>query len=118
MKPRILKKHHTRYLAEFLVECSQNPDWKKKLQGLTEENKLDTAVEGFPADFIDDFPEIDALNLQYCVERVEYSEVPRVASRWWPLEEDTHFYVAYPAAFPESSIYMAIDFDDHADCCH
>ena len=40
MKPRILKKHHSRYLAEFLVECSQNPEWTKKLQGLNEENRL------------------------------------------------------------------------------
>ena len=30
MKPRILKKHHSRYLAGFLVECSQNPEWTKK----------------------------------------------------------------------------------------
>ena len=57
MKPRILKKHHSRYLAEFLVECSQNPEWTKKLQGLNEENKLDTAVEGLPKEFLEDFPE-------------------------------------------------------------
>ncbi|MEK9711775.1 MAG: hypothetical protein VW258_04335 [Thalassolituus sp.] len=118
MKPRILKKHHTRYLAEFLVECSQNEEWKKKLQSLSGEDKLDTALEGMPAEFVEDFPEVEALNLQYCVERVEYEEVPRAASSWWPVDDETHYYVAYPAQFPESEIYLAIDFDDHSECCH
>jgi hypothetical protein len=118
MKPRILKKHHTRYLAEFLVECSQNPQWSSKLQQLNDENKLDTAIDGFPAELIEDFPEIESLNLQYCIERVALEEVPRAAACWWPIEQDTHFYVAYPAAFPETSLYMAVDFDDHSGCCH
>ena len=118
MKPRILKKYHTRYLAEFLVECSQNEEWKKKLQGLNDENKLDTSVEGLPADFVADFPELNGLDLQYCVERIELTEIPRAASCWWPIDDSTHFYVAYPAQFPEATLYMAIDFDDHSDCCH
>ena len=118
MKPRIAKKHHSRYLAEFLVEASQNPEWKKKLQSLSDETKLDTAVDGFPEYLLEDLPEISALALQYCIERVELNEVPRAASCWWPIEDDTHFYVAYPANFPETKLYMAVDFDDHSECCH
>ena len=118
MKPRILKKHHSRYLAEFLVECSQNPEWTQKLQGLNEENKLDTAVEGLPKEFLEDFPEAEQYNLAYSVERVDLSEVPRAASCWWPVDEETHYYVASPTAFPEAKLYLATDFDDHSDCCH
>ena len=117
-KARIIKKHHTRFLADFLVECSQDEVWKGKMQKLGLEDKLDTAVEGYPQEFVEVFPEAQQYELQYCVERLELADIPRAACCWWPIEEDTHYYVAYPAQFPESSIYMAIDFDDHSECCH
>ena len=117
-KPRIVKKLHTRYLADFFVEVSQDPEWEKKLQALQTEDKLDTAETGFPAEFFNWFPEAETLNLQYCIERVELADVPRAASCWWPMDEHTHFYMAYPAQFPQSAIYMAIDFHgDHGHCC-
>ena len=28
-KARVIKKQHTTYLAEFLLECSQDPEWKR-----------------------------------------------------------------------------------------
>ncbi len=115
---RIIKKQHTRYLPDFFVEVSQDPEWEKKLQALQVEDKLDTADSGFPAEFLTWFPEAQALNLNYCIERVEYADIPREASCWWPVDEHTHYYMAYPAQFPQSSIYMAIDFHgDHSDCC-
>lgn len=116
-KARIVKKLHGRYLAEFLLECSQDEEWKKKLQSLNEENRLETAVEGLPPAFIEDFPETTEMSLEYSVERLSLEEVPRAASCWWPVDEQTHFYVAYPAQFPEKRLYMAVDFDDHSDCC-
>ena len=117
MKPRILKKIHNRFLAEFLVEASQSDDWKKKLQTLNDENKLDTSVEGFPFELLEYCPEVEAFQLEYSIERVALADVPRAASCWWPIEQDTHFYVAYPTAFPETKLYMAVDFDDHSSCC-
>lgn len=116
-KPRIIKKKHVTYLGEFLIECSQDDAWKTKMQGLTLEDKLDTAIEGFPAEFEEVFPETKAMALQYCIERVEFADIPRAASCWWPVDETTHYYVAYPAQYPESTLYMAIDFDDHSECC-
>lgn len=114
---RIIKKRHTNYLGDFLVDVSQDESWKKKLQALQIEDKLDTAQEGFPEYFAQSFPETEAMQLQYCVERVNLDDVPRAAACWWPIEENTHYYIAYPAQFPRASIYMAIDFDDHSDCC-
>lgn len=117
-KARVIKKQHTTYLAEFLLECSQDPEWKKKLQGLNDEKRLETSLEGFPPAFSEDFPETAAMELKYSVERLELDEIPRAASCWWPVDEETHFYVAYPVDFPQTRLYMAVDFDDHADCCH
>ena len=115
---RIIKKLHTRYLADFFVECSQDEDWSKKLRGLKIEDKLNTAEEGFPEFFTDCFPETGSMGLEYSVERVNYADVPRGASCWWPVEANTHYYIAYPTQFPQSSIYMAIDFHDgHEECC-
>ncbi len=115
---RIVKKQHTRLLAEFFVDVSQDAEWEKKLQALQIEDKIDTAEAGFPAEFADFFPEAEAQKLQYCIERVNLEDVPRAASCWWPIEENTHYYMAYPAQFPQATIYMAIDFNgDHADCC-
>ena len=115
---RITKKFHSRYLADFFVECSQDPEWEKKLRELKIEDKLNTVEDGFPADFAEIFPETQGLNLQYCIERITLADVPRAASCWWPTDENTQFYMAYPAEFPQSSIYMAIDFPDgHENCC-
>lgn len=115
---RIIKKQHTRYLPEFFVEVSQDPEWEEKLQALQIEDKLNTTEAGFPQEFLKWFPETQAMNLEFCIERVDLADVPRAAACWWPIEENTHFYMAYPAQFPQSSIYMAIDFHgDHQDCC-
>ncbi|WP_430462077.1 hypothetical protein ACQUQU_04625 [Thalassolituus sp. LLYu03] len=115
---RIVKKHHTRLLAEFLVEVSQDAEWEKKLQALQVEDKLNTSEAGFPEEFLKWFPEAETLKLEYSIERVELADVPRAASCWWPLEDNTHYFMAYPAQFPQSAVYMAIDFHgDHQDCC-
>ena len=117
-KARIIEKQHTNYLAEFLLECSQDSDWEKKLQSLSDENRLETALEGFPPAFTEDFPETVGMNLQYCIEKVALDEIPRAASCWWPMEDDTHFFVAYPVRFPETRLFMAVDFHDHSGCSH
>ncbi|KZZ41926.1 hypothetical protein A3759_10740 [Thalassolituus sp. HI0120] len=114
---RIIKKRHTIYLGEFLVDASQDKSWKKKLQELKIEDKLNTSEIGFPSDFNAFFPETVGMELQYCIERVNLEDVPRAASCWWPVDEATHFYMAYPAGFPQTSIFMAIDFEEHSDCC-
>jgi hypothetical protein len=114
---RIIKKKHSTYLGEFLIESSQDEAWKQKMQALTLEGKLDTAIEGFPAEFVEAFPETADMNLQYCIERVELADVPRAAACWWPVDDATHYYVAYPAQFPQATLFMAIDFDDHSECC-
>jgi hypothetical protein len=113
-KARIEKKLHTRYQAEFLFECSQDPQWAAKLQALEGEQVLESAQEGMPADLLAAFPELDTMALNYCIERVELNEVPRDASCWWPLEEGTQFFLCYPARFPQAALYLAVDFDDHA----
>jgi len=46
---RIVKKQHTRLLAEFFVDVSQDAEWEKKLQALQIEDKIDTSEAGFPA---------------------------------------------------------------------
>lgn len=109
---RIIKKRHTTYLAEFLVDASQDESWKQKLRQLPIEDKLDTAEVGFPANFNACFPETLGMRLHYCIERVTLEDVPREASCWWPVDEATHYFITYPAAFPRAAIYMAIDFDD------
>ncbi|MFC3681065.1 hypothetical protein [Bacterioplanoides pacificum] len=114
---RIIKKRHTNYLGDFLLDVSQDESWKNKLQQLTIEGKLDTAEDGFPAYFTDSFPETVGMQLHYCIERVNLDDVPREAACWWPVDESTHYYVAYPAQFPSAAIYLAIDFDDHSECC-
>jgi hypothetical protein len=115
---RIVKKHHTRYLGEFLVDVSQDEGWKQKLQQLKIEDKLDTTEQGFPAYFTDCFPETVGMELQYCIERVNVEDIPRAASCWWHIDDNTHCYMAYPAQFPRAAVYMAIDFDDHSQCCN
>ncbi|MCY0964674.1 hypothetical protein [Parathalassolituus penaei] len=112
---RITKKYHTRFLADFFVECTHDAAWEAKLKGLELEGKLDTAVEGFPEVFGDMYPETDGMNLHYCIERVELAAIPRAASCWWPISAETEFFMCYPADFPQSAVYMAIDFEDH-DC--
>lgn len=115
---RILKKWHTRYLADFMTECTYDAAWEERLKNLKVEDKLNTAELGFPEEFTLFFPETQGMNLQYCLERVELKDIPRSASCWWPTSENTHFFMAYPAQFPQSPIYMAIDFHgDHAECC-
>ena len=115
---RIIKKQHTRYLPEFFVEVSQDPVWEEKLQALQIEDKLNTSEAGFPEEFLKWFPEAAALNLEFCIERVNLADVPRAASCWWPVDEKTAYFMAYPAQFPQASVYMAIDFhDDGHECC-
>lgn len=116
---RITKKLHTRYLADFFIEASQDQHWGKKLQALTIEGRLNTAEDSFPEHFVAFFPETQGMELAYSIERVRYEDVPRSASCWWPLEDNTHYYIAYPNEFPQVAIYMAIDFDDHhhGECC-
>lgn len=115
---RIVKKLHSRYLADFFIECSQDLEWEKKLRELKIEDKLNTAEAGFPENFQAFFPETAGMNLEYSVERVTLADVPRAASCWWPVEENTHYYMAYPTQFPQTSIFMAIDFTDgHEHCC-
>ncbi|MBQ0727555.1 hypothetical protein [Thalassolituus oleivorans] len=117
-KPRIVKKQHSRLLGDFLIDCSQDAAWTDKLKNLTLEGKLDTAVDGFPAEFLGFCPEAEYLKLQYCIERVELADVPRAASCWWPVDENTHYYVCYPAQFPQTTVFMAMDFDEHGACCN
>lgn len=108
---RITKKKHTRFMADFLIECTQDSVWKAKLAQLEGEQKLDTVVEGMPAMFSRDFPEAAEMNLQYCIEPIDYDDVPRKASRWWPKEENARYFMCYPARFPESALYLAFDLD-------
>lgn len=117
---RIQKKKHTNLLADFLIEASQDPEWAKKLQALALEDKLDTSELGFPELFTVFFPETKKMNLEYSLERVNYADVPREASSWWPLEEEdtTSYFIAYPTQFPQSVVYMAIDFDEAHDHAH
>lgn len=120
MNKRIAKKKHTLYLGEFLIEVSQDKVWIEKLKSLDSEAKLDTAVEGMPAGFIANFPEVEAMNLQYSLEPVDVSEVPRAASCWWEVDKTTRCYLAYPSDFPRTKLYMAVDFELEAEsgCCH
>jgi hypothetical protein len=113
---RITKKHHTRFLADFFIECTQDEAWENKLRTLEIEGKLNTATDGFPEVFADLYPETVGLNLQYCVERVDYASVPRAASCWWPVDADTQYFMCYPADFPQSALYMAIDFHAAHQC--
>lgn len=111
---RIQKKLNSRYLAEFLVDCSQDAEWKEALRTLELEDKLDTAERGFPNSFHRYFPETQKMPLQFCVERLELADVPRAASCWWPSEANeagTQYYMCYPAQFPQAVIYLAMDFD-------
>lgn len=108
---RILKKWHTRYLADFLIECTHDELWEAKLKVLDTESKLDTAVDGFPVAFSEFYVETDGMNLQYCIERVQYTDVPRASSCWWPQDEKIQYFMCYPAQFPQAAIYMAIDFE-------
>jgi len=96
-------------MADFLIECTQDEGWKQKLSQLSEEGKLDTALEGMPVMFEDVFPEALGMNLQYCIESIQLADVPRRASRWWPNEEGAQYFMCYPSAFPESALYLCID---------
>lgn len=112
---RIQKKKHTNYLADFFIEASQDAEWTKKMKEMSLEDKLDTSVLGFPEFFSGFFPETKEMNLEYSIEKVNYADVPRSASSWWPLEDNTTYFVAYPTAHPAAAIYMAIDFEhNHA----
>ncbi len=117
---RIQKKKHTNFLADFLVEASQDTDWAEKMKDLALEGKLDTSELGFPEFFNGYFPETKEMNLEFSIERVSYADIPRSASSWWPgeVEGTTSYFVAYPTQFPQSSIYMAIDFDDEHEHDH
>lgn len=114
-KLRIVKKLHTRYLADFFIEASQDPQWSAKLQGLSAEERINTSEAGFPEHFVNFFPETEGMELAFSIERLELAEVPRSASSWWPIEEGTQYFMAYPSSFPEASLYMAIDFDHNHD---
>ena len=106
------KKYHTRLLGEFLIDSSRDEKWLQKLKDLTIEGKLDTNIDGYPAAFERDFEEVHQYALHYCIERVDLSDIPRQASCWWPTEEQCHYYMAYPADFPRSAIFLAMDFEN------
>lgn len=108
---RIIKKLHSRYLADFIVEASQDPEWAKKMHDLSLEDKLDTAELGFPEFFAGFFPEVGGMELKYSIERINLADIPRSSSCWWPIEKGTSYFVAYPSEFPQTTVYMAIDFD-------
>ena len=110
---RITKKLHTRYLADFFIEVSQDAQWNAKLQELGKEARINTSEVGFPENFVGFFPETETMDLSYSIERLELNDVPRSAACWWPVDEGTQYYMAYPTNFPQATIYMAIDFDDH-----
>ncbi len=107
--PRITKKKHSRYQADFLIECTQSPEWIEKLKTLTEEGRLDTALDGFPDDFFAMYPETTSMALHYGIEKITYSDVPRQASRRWPSEEGAHYFLCYPMDFPQAALYMSVD---------
>lgn len=112
-KQRITKKLHTRFLVDFFIEATQSPEWNEKLQGLEVEARLNTSEQGFPENFLGFFPETQNMGLEYSIERVELEAIPREASCWWPIEEGTQYYMAYPSNFPQAAVYLAIDFDEH-----
>ena len=112
-KPRLEKKLHTRYQADFLFECSQDPVWAEKLKNLEDGQALESAMDGLPQDFVALFPETEEMLLNYCIERVELADVPRPASCWWPIAEGTQFLFCYPAPFPQAARYFAVHIDDH-----
>ena len=113
---RIQKKKHTNLLADFFIEASQDPEWSKKMKEMGLEDKLDTSALGYPEFFDGFFPEAQSMELEFSIEKINYADVPRSASSWWPVDETTTYFVAYPTQFPQSSIYMAIDFDE--EHCH
>lgn len=108
---RIIKKIHTRYLGDFLIEASQDTSWAQKMHDLTLEDKLNTSEAGFPEVFSGLFPEASYYQLEYSIERVNLTDIPRDAAAWWPVEPGTSYFMAYPTQFPQVAIYMAIDFD-------
>lgn len=112
-KPRVTKKLHTRFLIDFFIESTQDQDWNQKLKDLAIEERINTSESGFPANFQGFFPETKTMDLAYSIERVELNAVPREASSWWPIEEGTQYYMAYPTNFPQAAVYLAIDFDEH-----
>lgn len=112
-KPRVVKKIHNRYLIDFFIEATQDQAWNKQLQELAIEGRINTSENGFPENFAGFFPETQNMGLTYSIERIELADVPREASCWWPIEEGTQYYMAYPTSFPQAAIYLAIDFDEH-----
>lgn len=112
-KARITKKLHTRFLIDFFIEATQDHDWNHKLENLAIEGRINTAEDGFPENFLGFFPETKSMDLNYSIERVELVNIPREAACWWPIEEGTQYYMAYPTNFPQAAIYLAIDFDEH-----
>ena len=112
-KARIVKKVHNRYLIDFFIEATQDDAWNKQLKELAVEGRINTSENGFPANFVSFFPETEKMGLTYSIERVELNDIPREASCWWPIEESTQYYMAYPTNFPQAAVFLAIDFDEH-----
>lgn len=104
--PRIRKKIHNRCMADFLIECTEDDLWKQKFMQLSDEDTLDTALEGMPEACAALFA---GHKLHYCVEALEWKDVPRKVSRWWPIEESARYFMCYPFEFPESALYLSMD---------
>jgi len=110
--PRIRKKIHNRYVADFLIEFIQDDVWKQKLlqlsedKALAEATMLDTALEGMPDAFAALFP---GPSLHYCIEALEWGDVPRKVSRGWPDDASSRYFMCYPFEFPGSPLYLSID---------
>ncbi|MDF1764556.1 MAG: hypothetical protein P1U57_14200 [Oleibacter sp.] len=114
---RIRKKFHTNFLGDFLIEASQDEAWQGHLKKLPMDERIGSDDLGYPQEFaaLADYAILPPLS--YSVERVALKDIPRRVSCWWPIEENTHYYLCYPTEFPKTQLYLAIDFDDHSDCC-
>lgn len=117
--PRISKKVHSRFLAEFCVEASQDKAWCEALSKLAVGESISTSEKSWPEDFEELFEEVNLDALTYGVTRVALDEVPREASAWWPADAKAHYFKFSPKDFPQTKLYMMIDcFEESDSCCH
>lgn len=115
---RIKKKVHSRFLADFCVEASQDEKWLAALAKLSVNDVVSTEQQGWPEDFSEIYAEVNIEKLSYQAARVTLDDVPRQASCWWPTDEKAHYFKFAPVEFPNSSIFMMIDCFDEQNCAH
>lgn len=83
MNRRIDKKIHKRYLADILVESTQDEFLINELENMEINQTIELKIGILPKGFKKLKPDAAKYKLSYCEKRINYSSVPKTDSSWW-----------------------------------